>query len=75
MTIEALETACLQQKAQGQEHLTLVFNGPFPRKGWPRGELLCAHHDGRRVYLFRVDKLLALVGHAKCEREAFRVTT
>lgn len=58
MTVAELETACQQVIDLGLRHITLVSIGPFPRKGWPRGTLLCVNSGDRRVYLFDVDKVM-----------------
>lgn len=33
-------------------------HAPFPRKGWPKGELLCHNSEGGSVWMYKSDALL-----------------
>ena len=51
---------CNEIIAQGGDRITLVLNKGCGWRGlgFGRGELMCEQHDGRRVYSFKVGKVL-----------------
>lgn len=62
MTIEELRAACEKGVAESGGIVQLVSTSqrpPFPRKGWPKGELLCDNiPSGGSVWLYDAVKLL-----------------
>lgn len=61
MTIAELKQSCEQGVATtGLVQLVSPNrSAPFPRKGWPKGELLCINSEGKSVWLYKADALLA----------------
>lgn len=57
---------CQEIITQGGDRITLVFNKgcSWRGMGFGRGELMCEQHDGRRVYSFKVEKVLASLSPA-----------
>lgn len=58
--LTSIRVDCEKIIADGGERITLVFNKGCGWRGlgFGKGELLCEQHDGRRVYSFKVHKVL-----------------
>jgi hypothetical protein len=60
MTPESMAKDATEALAAGT-HMTMTLPRGALRKlpGFPRGELLCESHDGRNVYSYRPERVLA----------------
>lgn len=59
MTPEQMERDARDAEKQGQRMTLIKPRGQKMPKGFPRGELLCENHDGRKVYAYEPEKVLA----------------
>ena len=75
MNPETLRAMCNSARSDGAESVPLVIRrGSYPRGfGFPRGELMCSHEDGRNVYSFKVARLLAWLDKNFPEHNAMTV--
>jgi len=69
MTLEELEKMCALVLSEGGEHITLVLpKGVSSRiRGFPRGKLLCEHHDGSRVFRYDARRVLKSIEAARAD--------
>lgn len=59
MTPEQLARDAVDAAAHGQRMTLTKMRGQKMPAGFPRGELLCENHDGRNVYSYDPEKVLA----------------
>lgn len=59
MTPEQLARDAMDAAAHGQRMTLTKMRGQKMPAGFPRGELLCENHDGRNVYSYDPEKVLA----------------
>lgn len=64
MTLPELKdalNAAVKQPHDGIQLVSATHRAPFPCKGFPKGELLCAQQNGTSVWLYSASKLLAAI--------------
>ncbi len=69
MKIDELKLACVHAVAN-QGSLALVSqdrSAPFPKKGWPKGELLCVNEAMQSVWRYDAQALLDALERHKDE--------
>lgn len=60
--LEAVGRECVREILQdGEDKAGVVLIGSVPKKGFPRGQLLGQHTDGKPIRMYSATKLLAAI--------------